>query len=552
MARVGLAPRWRLLRGILTEPHLLLLFLVVGLAAACDTAVFLATSVVAIDVGGAQAVGLVGAVRVLPGALAIGFVAALADRYSRTLVVAAALAGLSLVTVGMAAMVDADPRLDLLVGLQAVASVAAAFLKPCLHSLLPRLTPLPSQLVQAGAGWSMANGVGSVLGPAAGGAVLASRGARTLYVVLAVVLAVTGLLAAAIRTTYQPARHQRHMLRDAGWWTPLRGLGLFARPGSRVMFGLTLFQHALVGLVSASAVLFAFEVAGSDGKQVSGHLLAAVGAGTLLGSAVTLGADGRHTRWWFAAGVTTFGLPLVVVGLTSSVGVAVVALVVCGAGSAWASIYGSGLITRLLPDHVAGRGWGVLLGLGAGATAWGSLMAPLMANLWGLPNALAAVGILTAVVVLGSVPGLRALAHRTVPPADVLALVERVPVLAPLPGICRERLAVAAVRRAVHAGEIVVSEGEPGEDFFVIEAGELTVSVDGREVRTLGPGDAFGEVALLRRLPRTATVVAAGPGQLLTLDRESFIGTVTGHTTTDAFADSAVEQLLDEDVRRER
>jgi MFS family permease len=303
-------------------------------------------------------------------------------------------------------------------------------------------------------------------------------------------------------------------------------------------------------LVGASAVLVAFEVAPDSGRQVAGHLLAAVGAGSLLGSAVTLGADGRHTRWWFAAGVVIFGVPLVVVGLTSSVGVAVVALVVCGAGSAWASIYGSGLITRLLPDHVAGRGWGVLLGFGAAATALGSLAAPLLARLLGLAAALVVVGVVMAVVVAVAVPGLRALAHRTVPPPDVLALFEQVPVLAALPGICRERLAVVAGRREVPPGETVVTEGEPGDDFFVVEAGGLSVSVDGREVRRLEPGDSFGEVALLRRVPRTATVSATRTSVLLTLDHEAFVATVTGHTPTDAFADGAVERLLDEDVRR--
>ena len=82
--------------------------------------------------------------------------------------------------------------------------------------------------------------------------------------------------------------------------------------------------------------------------------------------------------------------------------------------------------------------------------------------------------------------------------------------------------------------------------------GELVVSVDGREVRRLARGDAFGEVALLRHVPRTATVVATRQSVLLTLDREVFVTTVTGHRPTESWAEGAVADLLAEDARRTR
>ncbi len=174
-------------------------------------------------------------------------------------------------------------------------------------------------------------------------------------------------------------------------------------------------------------------------KPRSGTLLAAVGVGGLVGSTITLGVVGRHTRWWFAAGLLLSGLPLVVLGATTEVGPAMLALGVCGAGGAWALIYGSSLITRLLPDHVAGRGWGALLGLGAGATALGSLAAPLLARLLGLPDALLLTGVLAAVAVLVAIPGLRALAGRTVPRPEDVAL---------LSSVARARAAAGTVHRA--------------------------------------------------------------------------------------------------------
>jgi len=158
--------------------------------------------------------------------------------------------------------------------------------------------------------------------------------------------------------------------------------------------------------------------------------------------------------------------------------------------------------------------------------------------------------VLAAVAVLVAVPGLRTLAGRTVPRPEDVALLNSVGVLAPLPGICIERLAVAAGRWAVEPGEVVVHQGEPGQEFFVVADGVLVVSVEGREVRRLRGGDAFGEVALLRHVPRTATVVATHPSVLLTLDRDAFVTTVTGHRPTDAWAEAVVADVLAEDARR--
>jgi MFS family permease len=551
MPRASSSARWVALREILAVGHLRRMYAVVGLSAATDVGFFLAVSVVAYGDGGPGAVGLVGAARVLPGALCLGFVAVVADRVSRPLLVAAANVALVGICLLMAALVAAGGSLVLLVLLQVAASVATALVHPSLHGLLPRLVPLPSQLIQAGAVWSLLSGIGAVLGPGTGGWLLGRGGPDLLFLALAVVHALTAVVAGSIRTTYQPAREpSRPARRAAWWWSPLRGIGLFAAPGARTMLALSLVQRALGGFVGAVLVLYAFEVFGADGQARSGTLLAAVGVGGLVGSTITLGVVGRHTRWWFAAGLLVSALPLVALGATTEVGPAMLALGVCGVGAAWTLIYGSSLVTRLLPDHVAGRGWGALLGLGAGATALGALAAPLLARLLGLSEAMLGTGVLVAVAVLAAVPGLHALAGRTVPQADVVALLSGVGVLSRLPGICIERLAVAGGRWAVEPGEVVVHQGQPGQEFFVVVDGELVVSVEGREVRRLRSGDAFGEVALLRPVPRTATVEAASRSVLLTLDRDAFVTTVTGHRPTDAWAESVVADVLAEDARR--
>ena len=75
----------------------------------------------------------------------------------------------------------------------------------------------------------------------------------------------------------------------------------------------------------------------------------------------------------------------------------------------------------------------------------------------------------------------------------------------------------------------MVNQGQTGERFFVIDEGRMEVLIDGARIRIEGPGEFFGEIALLHAVPRTATVRALENGLLLALDRDEFVATVTGN-----------------------
>jgi CRP-like cAMP-binding protein len=94
------------------------------------------------------------------------------------------------------------------------------------------------------------------------------------------------------------------------------------------------------------------------------------------------------------------------------------------------------------------------------------------------------------------------------------------------------------------AGEAVVRQGEDGDCFYVVESGRLEVLVDGRPVREHGPGDGFGEIALLRDVPRTATVRAIEDSELRALPREEFLAGVSGSAPSAAAAESVVAARL--------
>jgi CRP-like cAMP-binding protein len=97
----------------------------------------------------------------------------------------------------------------------------------------------------------------------------------------------------------------------------------------------------------------------------------------------------------------------------------------------------------------------------------------------------------------------------------------------------------------VPAGHIVFNQGDVGDHYFVIESGEADVIGDGQVVATLGPGVGFGEIALLRRVRRTATVRATSALRLKALRSDHFLPVVLGYTPSAREAGVVVDSMLD-------
>ncbi|HYX75551.1 MAG TPA: cyclic nucleotide-binding domain-containing protein, partial [Gaiellaceae bacterium] len=174
----------------------------------------------------------------------------------------------------------------------------------------------------------------------------------------------------------------------------------------------------------------------------------------------------------------------------------------------------------------------------------GAIVAPGLTSAFGLRGALIAAGAALSAIVVIFWSRLRKVdAPAPVPEAE-LALLHGIPIFAPLPPVTIEQLASHLSHVRVTAGEPVFRQGDHGDHFYVVAEGEVMVAPVGRPAVTLGPGGSFGEVALLRDVPRTATVIASTDVELLALERNVFIAAVTGHAPSAAAADAVVATHL--------
>jgi MFS family permease len=199
---------------------------------------------------------------------------------------------------------------------------------------------------------------------------------------------------------------------------------------------------------------------------------------------------------------------------------------------------------RAAPDAVLGRVFGAFEALVLLTMAVGSLLAPLLVSSFGTRGALAVAGMILPVVLIPLWRRLATLDALPPPLPEHVALLTAVPMFAPLAPPRLERLAQALVEVKVEGGDRVVAEGDRGDCFYLIADGNATVSVGDRLVGTLGPGEYFGEIALIRDVPRTATVQARTALRLLALDGEIFLGTVNGNAASGEAARSIVAARL--------
>lgn len=204
------------------------------------------------------------------------------------------------------------------------------------------------------------------------------------------------------------------------------------------------------------------------------------------------------------------------------------------------------MLQRLIPDQKLTRSLGVLESVYMGSEGLGAFAAAALVTLVGPEWTFTVAGLIVPSVCLVLRGRLRAVDVGARVPADDLALLREAALFAPLPAAAVERLARNSVPVVVSAGTTIIREGDVGDRVYVIASGEADVAAGGAHVTRLGPGGYVGEIALLRDVPRTATVTAAMDARLLSLERDVFLRTMTGHEPAHAAAHTAAEGRLRE------
>ncbi len=493
--------------------------------------------VYAFDQGGVSAVGLVGLVRWLPSAFASPLAAILGDRFPRVRVMLTSdllrAAGLG----AMAACVVTDAPAAVVYALAAAVAVIGTAFHPAQSALLPSLARTPEELTAANVSSSTLESLGFCVGPALGGLLLSFSPVWVVFVITACTFLWSALMLAPLLKEAEPplTREAPHLLDEAT--AGFRTIG--KDPRLRLVVGLFSAQTLVNGAFGVLITVSAFELLDLGASGV-GYLNAAVGVGGIVGGLISLALVGhKRLATTFGVAVAGTGAPLLLVGGRPSTAVALIAFGLIGFANIICDVSGFTILQRGTPSEVLARVFGVLHSLIYATVAAGAVIAPVLVNAFGVRWTLVVVGLLLPIMAILTHASLVRIDREPADPRR-LELLLGIPMFSPLSPPVLEQLAAGLAPVSASAGEEIIRVGDHGDRFYVVSSGEVEVFVDGRPPKREGEGTYFGEIALLRDVPRTATVRAATDVELYALDRDDFLPAVTGHAGSAQAAEAVI------------
>jgi MFS family permease len=500
-----------------------------------------ALSVYAYHAGGDRAVGLLLFARFVLGAVTAPWFGVVADRWSRRrlmLVTDLVRAGIS-AAMTVVAIAGGTPYAVYV--LTVLSTVLAGAYPPAQGALLPSLVDTPDELTSANLVSNTITSVGMFAGPALGGVVLAFSVPAAVFALNGALLLWSAAFVVQVPRDEPPERdEQPRLLHEltAGFATVVR------TPALRAIVGLTGAQTLTSGAVLVLLVVLALRVLHS-GNPAVGWLNAAIGIGSVFGAFVVAAiAARRRLAGGFALGILVSVVPIALAATVSTLAPALVLFFFIGAGTVLVDVTGVTLLQRAADNEVLGRVLAVLESVILGALAIGAVVAPALVTWLGPRGALVVTGAFLPAVLVPVWSTLRRIDAEAVIAEEPLEALRGIEMFAELPEPTLELLARGATPVSTPAEQVVVARGEAGNHFYVIASGRAAVELDDGAVRELGAGDSFGEIALLRDVPRTATVRALEPLRLYAIKRDDFLAAVTGHSPTLAVAENIVTARL--------
>ena len=541
-----------------------------------DWAYATAVTVWAYGVGGVTAVGVWTGVRLALMAVTAPFAATWSDRSPRKKVmIFSDLIRAVLVMAATLCLVLDTPAAPIFV-LATLSSLLGTPFRCAQRALMPTLANNPQELTASNGTSSTIESLAFFVGPALGALLIGVADVSVVFAVNALTFVWSMAMVIGIRVPHrdeppavQPASVQQTVAEADGApaagdaeadGAPAAGDGKPARESflaeisggfrgilaDRDLLMVTLLVCAQTVVAGASTVFFvvmAVEVLGGGANGV-GYLNSVLGVGAVLGGFLAIARASRNRLAQdLTVGVVLWAAPLLLVTIWPSVPTVMLAVALLGLANPLVDVNLDTIVQRVTPDAVLGRVFGSIEACLIATMALGAFAMPLLLQWWSLRAALAFVGLGVTALALPCLPRMRRLDSRLTTPFG-LELLQRITMFSPLTPATVEGLARKLTRVAVPAGEVILQEGGESDRFFVIESGLVEVTGAGKVLRREGPGEFFGEIGLLRDVPRTATITAVEDTVLQALGRSDFLAAVTGQRESVLAAEDIVSRRL--------
>ncbi|MET0740561.1 MAG: MFS transporter [Candidatus Nanopelagicales bacterium] len=513
-----------------------------------DWAYATAVTVWAYGIGGATAVGVWGATRLGLMAIATPFVSTLADRFPRKRVmVVTDLLRVALVSLS-AVIIAVNGSAWLVFLLATLAALVGTPFRPALAAILPRLARSPHELTAANGAGSTLESLAFFIGPALGALLLKVADVEIVFALNAATFLLSAYLVSGIHERVPTANEEAEsrdgseppssFLRDS-----MLGFGYIWRDKDiRAVTVVYLLQTVVAGASLVFVIVLAVDL--DLGPEGVGYLDSVFGIGAITGGLLSIVLATRNrlaSDFW--VGVLLWAIPLLVYVAWPSLWPMCIALFVMGAANPVVDVNATTILQRTVPDQFLGRVFGALESGLIATMSFGAVLMPLLIAWLGLRGALAVLACGIAVLIAPAYPRLRRLDSTLREPAE-LATLRAVPIFAPLSLPLLDQLARQLERIEVPAGSVIIREGDEGDRFYVVESGTVEATHAGTVLSVAGPGEPFGEIALLRDVPRTATVTATTDTVLYALTRADFLAAVTGDDEARLRADDLASRRI--------
>lgn len=531
--------------AVLRSPHLLKLLAGYASMGIFEMGIWVCVLLWAYDAGGVALAGWVAFVQLAPAALLASVGGAASDRLRRDRALAGVYAAQGLLMLGLALELHLRAPTWAVVVMATLVTVVMAWTRPHHYAALAELATRPEEAAAGNALSGTTEGIGYFVGPVVAGALVAVSGPP----LAAGIFALMALLSAGL--TVDLGLHRQLPGSSAGTGSDPVGLArtLRRQPFIAAVLVLVAVDFLVQGAWEVLGVSYAaHRGAGAGG---AGVVVGSLGAGEFVGAAAAV----VLVRWRRLAGpvagsLALAGVPLLVLAVGPPLAVTVAAGTVAGCGLGFFSVASVTALQRSIGRRQVGQVLGLRESAVLGGAAVGAVLAPGLVSWSSVAGAYDVLGVLLVVIAVAALPLLTSVDGRTTFRPDVVALLRAIPIFGVLDVVTLEGLAQGAVPVLASAGMVVVTEGEPGDGYYAVASGRLAVTVGGRRrPAALGAGDGFGEIALLRDVPRTATVEVLEDAVLWKLTREDFLRTVIGSAAT-PLAEAAAEAHLRADADR--